>query len=89
MITFVISPFKALILVITIIILQEVENKFIYPKIVGNRVGLDGIWVLVGVVCGGELGGLLGIILGVPVIAVLAKLLTDRMDEKEVPTSRM
>lgn len=89
MITFVISPFKALILVITIIILQEVENKLIYPKIVGGRVGLDGIWVLVGVVCGGELGGLLGIILGVPVIAVLAKLLTDRMEKKEEPPSRM
>ena len=82
-ITFVISPFKALILVITIVVLQEIENKLIYPKIVGNRVGLDGIWVLVGVVCGADLGGLIGIILGVPVIAVLARLITDRMRKKE------
>ena len=82
-ITFVISPFKALILVITIVILQEVENKLIYPKIVGNRVGLDGIWVLIGVICGAKIGGLIGIILGVPVIAVIARLLGDRMKKRE------
>ena len=81
-ITFVISPFKALILVIAIVILQEVENKLIYPKIVGNRVGIDGIWVLIGVVCGGELGGLLGIVFGVPCVAVLARLIGDRIREK-------
>ncbi|MGI5874341.1 MAG: AI-2E family transporter [Bacillota bacterium] len=82
-ITFVISPFKAMILVITIVILQEVENKLIYPKIVGNRVGLDGIWVLIGVICGAKIGGLIGIILGVPVIAVIARLLGDRMKKRE------
>lgn len=82
LITFVISPLKALILIITIIILQEVENKLIYPKIVGKRVGIDGIWVLVGVVCGGELFGLIGIILGVPALAVAARLLSDKMKKK-------
>ncbi|MBQ1252625.1 MAG: AI-2E family transporter [Firmicutes bacterium] len=82
-ITFVISPVKALILVITIIILQEVENKLIYPRIVGGRVGLDGIWVLIGVLCGGKLGGLLGILLGVPVVAVLGRLISDRLNRED------
>ncbi|MBR5329549.1 MAG: AI-2E family transporter [Firmicutes bacterium] len=82
-ITFVISPIKALILVITIIILQEVENKLIYPRIVGGRVGLDGIWVLIGVLCGGKLGGLLGILLGVPVVAVLGRLIGDKLNKHE------
>ena len=82
-ITFVISPFKAVILVITIVILQEEENTLIYPKIVGGRVGLDGIWVLVGVLCGGNLGGLLGIILGVPIVAVLGRLIVDKMNDIE------
>ena len=82
-ITFVISPLKALILIVTIIILQEVENKLIYPKIVGNRVGLDGIWVLIGVVCGGELFGLIGIILGVPAIAVASRLIHEKMRKKQ------
>lgn len=84
LITFVISPFKALILIITIIILQEVENKLIYPKIVGNRVGIDGIWVLVGVICGGELFGLIGIIIGVPTLAVASRLLHEKMASKNV-----
>lgn len=88
-ITFVISPWKALILVITIIVLQEIENKLIYPKIVGGRVGLDGIWVLAGVVCGGELGGLLGIILGVPILAVVGKLLSEKMAKIETDTESL
>ncbi len=79
LITFVISPFKALILSITIIILQEVENKLIYPKIVGNRVGIDGIWVLIGVICGGKLFGLIGIIIGVPTLAVASRLIHEKM----------
>lgn len=85
-ITFVISPIKALILVITIIILQEVENKLIYPRIVGGRVGLDGIWVLIGVLCGGKLGGLLGILLGVPIVAVLGRLISDKLKKHESTT---
>lgn len=83
LITFVISPVKALILIVTIVILQEVENKLIYPKIVGNRVGIDGIWVLVGVICGGELFGLIGIMIGVPTLAVISRLLHEKMVKKE------
>ena len=78
---------KALILVITIIILQEIENKLIYPRIVGGRVGLDGIWVLIGVLCGGKLGGLLGILLGVPVVAVLGRLISDRINRDKKSTA--
>lgn len=81
-ITLVISPVKALILVITIIVLQEIENKLIYPRIVGGRIGLDGIWVLFGVVCGGELFGLAGIILGVPVVGVGARVLGDAVKNR-------
>ncbi len=83
LITFVISPVKALILIITIIILQEIENKLIYPKIVGNRVGIDGIWVLVGVICGGKLFGLIGILIGVPALAVASRLLHEKMAHKK------
>lgn len=89
LITFVISPFKALILIITIIILQEVENKLIYPKIVGNRVGIDGIWVLVGVVCGASLFGLIGIVIGVPTLAVAARLIHERMRKKECKAEKI
>lgn len=88
-ITFVISPFKALILIITIIILQEVENKLIYPKIVGNRVGIDGIWVLVGVVVGAELFGLIGIIIGVPALAVASRLIHEKMRKKKCDAEKI
>ena len=60
------SPLKALLFLIFVLILQAIDNNFIYPKIVGKSVGLPGILVLLAVIIGGNLGGILGILLGVP-----------------------
>lgn len=83
----VISPIKAVILVIIIILLQEFESKIIYPRIVGGRVGLDGLWVLMAVLVGGNIGGLLGIILGVPICAVGGKIIGENIKKRlgEIP----
>lgn len=78
----VISPVKAVILVVVIILLQEFESKVIYPHIVGGRVGLDGLWVLMAVVVGGGLFGLIGIIFAVPTFAVLGKILGNDMEKR-------
>ncbi|MEG1497599.1 MAG: AI-2E family transporter, partial [Clostridiales bacterium] len=78
----VISPIKAVILVITIIVLQQLESNLIYPRIVGGRVGLDGLWVLMAVLVGGNLAGLMGIILGVPIFAVLGKIIGTDMEKR-------
>ena len=48
------------------VILQQIENNFIYPRIVGRRTGLPGIWVLASVTVGGGLFGIIGMILSVP-----------------------
>ncbi|MDO4542211.1 MAG: AI-2E family transporter, partial [Bacillota bacterium] len=78
----VISPVKAIILVAVIILLQEFESKVIYPRIVGGRVGLDGLWVLMAVVVGGGLFGLIGIIFAVPTFAVIGKILGNNMEKR-------
>ena len=57
------SPIKALLFLIFVLILQAIDNNFIYPKIVGKSVGLPGIIVLVAVIVGGNFGGILGILL--------------------------
>ncbi len=51
-------------------IVQSVEGYYLTPKLLGSRLNLHPMWVLVGLVIGGNLFGLLGIILAVPVIAV-------------------
>ena len=66
-----ISPIKALIFLIFLLILQQIEGNVIYPRVVGTTIGLPGIWVLAAVTIGGGLLGLVGILFSVPVASVI------------------
>lgn len=77
---FTVSPIEALIFLIFIVVLQQVEGNLIYPKVVGNSLGLPGIWVLAAVTVGGGLMGVLGMLLGVPLAATLYKLLREKVN---------
>ena len=73
-IQFAVSPINALIYLIFVIVVQQLEGDLIYPRVVGDSIGLPGMWVLAAVtVCGG-LFGISGILLGVPVFATIYKL---------------
>jgi predicted PurR-regulated permease PerM len=72
-----ISPIKALWFLVFLIIIQQIENNFIYPKVVGNKIGLPAIWVLLAIVVGGGLFGVVGILLGVPVCSIIYTLLRE------------
>lgn len=72
---FMVSPIKALIFVIFILILQQFEGNLIYPKVVGKSVGLPGIWVFVAVTIGASLAGILGMLISVPVASILYSVL--------------
>ena len=65
------QPQKTLWFILFIVVLQLLEGNVIYPRVVGNSIGLDGLWVLFAIVVGGSLFGLIGILLGIPVFAVL------------------
>lgn len=69
-----VSPLKALIFIILIVIIQLVEGNLIYPKIMGSSLGLPGIWVLAAVTIGGSTFGILGMLIGVPVFATIYKI---------------
>lgn len=68
-----VSPVKALIFLIYLAILQQVEGNLIYPRVVGGSIGLPGIWVLAAVTVGGGLFGIPGMLIGVPLSATLYK----------------
>ncbi len=82
------QPIKALIFLIFILVLQQIESNVIYPKIMGKQVGLPGIWVLAAVTIGGGLFGVMGIILSVPICSVLYTLfqrwIVRRLEEKNI-----
>lgn len=76
------SPIKAVIFVIFLLILQQIEGNVIYPKVVGSSVGLPGIWVLVAITIGGSLWGLVGILLSVPLFSVIYAILGENVNSK-------
>ena len=73
-IQFAVSPINALIYLIFVIVVQQLEGDLIYPRVVGDSIGLPGMWVLAAVTVGGGLFGISGILLGVPVFATIYKL---------------
>lgn len=79
---FIISPSKALIFIVFLTILQQIEGNIIYPRVVGTSIGLPGIWVLGAVTVGGGLFGLGGILFSVPVVSILYTLLRDDVNSR-------
>ena len=83
LIIFMESPLKALLFLIFVLILQAIDNNFIYPKIVGKSVGLPGMLVLISVIVGGNIGGILGVLLGVPTASAIYALVVDWLETRK------
>lgn len=79
---FMVSPIKSIIFIVFVLIIQQLENNLIYPKVVGKSVGLPGMWVLLSVTVGGSIGGLIGLIVATPLCSVLYALVSQTVNEK-------
>lgn len=76
------TPIMAVYFVIMFLILQQIEGNLIYPKVVGNSVGLPAIWVLVAVSVGGSLFGVVGMLVFIPITSTLYTLLKEDVNER-------
>lgn len=72
-----VSPMKAIIFLVYIVILQQLEGNLIYPRVVGSSMGLPAIWVLAAVTIGGGVMGIAGMLIGVPLAATIYRLLRE------------
>jgi predicted PurR-regulated permease PerM len=79
-----VSPIKALGFLVFIVVLQQLEGNLIYPKVVGNSIGLPGIWVLAAVTIGGGILGITGMLLGVPVAAAVYRIVKDDLNGRSL-----
>lgn len=68
---------KAVVFIIAVTLLQQFEGNVIYPKVVGNRVGLPSIWVMFSVAIAGSLFGILGMLFAVPTMTFAYTSLRD------------
>ncbi len=76
------SPMQALIFVILFLVIQQLEGNLIYPKVVGNSVGLPSLWVLMAVSVGGSLFGIAGMLAFIPLVSTLYALIRENVNAR-------
>lgn len=81
---FTIDPIKAVVFVIFLLILQQVEGNIIYPRVMGSRVNLPGIWILVAVTIAGGIAGPAGMLLSVPISSTIYVLVREATQKREL-----
>ncbi|MFV8764506.1 AI-2E family transporter [Aerococcus urinaeequi] len=69
------NPTYALIYLIFVLFVQQLEGDLIYPRVVGDSIGLPSMWVLFAVTVGGGLMGIPGMLIGVPFLASIYKII--------------
>lgn len=76
------SAVDALWFVVLSIVVQQCENNFIYPRVVGTSVGLSGMWVLVAIAIGGKISGVVGMFLMIPLTSVIYVLIREAVSSR-------
>lgn len=92
-----VSPMQALWFIIFFIVLQQIEGNLIYPRVVGNSVGLPSVWVLFAATVGANMMGLVGLLINIPLCSVIYTLLGEvvfkrlkkRMRTKKLPAEKL
>lgn len=76
-----IDPFKGLMLVIFLVVLQQFSGSVVYPRVVGSTIGLPGLLVMAAIIIGQGLMGMFGILIAVPLCAVCYTLLKQKLED--------
>lgn len=87
-IIFAVSPTQALIFLIFIIVLQQLDNRITYPIVVGKAIDLPSVWVFVAVIVGGGVSGILGMMFTVPLFSAFYRIIRDRAALRETHVAK-
>ena len=89
-IIFIESPIKALIFLVLVVVIQQIDGNIIAPKILGNSTGLSSLGVIVSIIIMSKYMGLIGMVLGVPIFSVIVTIvkefLEDKLKSRNLPT---
>lgn len=83
------SPIQALTFLIMFLIVQQIDNRLIYPHIVGSAIGIPSILIFVAIIIGGEFNGIVGMFLGIPFTAVIYRLVELDMKKRKEKQKQM
>lgn len=76
------SPSKAIIFLVIIFIIQQIDGNIIGPKILGNTIGISAFWILFAILIAGKVLGLIGMVIGVPVFAVVYTIVKENVERR-------
>ena len=77
-----VSPLAAVGVLGCYVVMQQLENHIIIPKVMGKSIGLNPLVVMVVILIGARLAGIAGILLAVPVATAVSIFLSDLFDKK-------
>ena len=84
------DPWKVIILVIMMLVVQQIDGNLVAPKIIGQKIGLEAIWVIFAILLGGSFFGIIGMLLAVPFFSVFylffRNFISDRLEKKQLST---
>lgn len=82
------DPLQAILFIIVFQVIQQLEENFIYPRIVGKSVGLSAMWTLLAISVGGSLYGIVGMLIGLPIASIVYALMKSdvnkRLNQKKI-----
>ena len=81
---FTVSPIQALLFLVFIVVLQQLEGNIVYPRVVGSQLGLPALWVLAAITVGGNVMGIGGMLLAVPLTTAIYRLVRENMRKREL-----
>ena len=76
------NPMQAVLFVVIFLVIQQIEGNLIYPHVVGNSVGLSGMWVLMAITVGGKLFGIVGMFMMIPLVSVFYTIVQEKTHKK-------
>lgn len=83
------SPLLALLTVALYLLIQQLENNIVVPKVMQQTIGLHPIIILVSLLVGARLGGIIGMIIAVPLTAIIAIFLHDLFEERRAKANQL
>jgi predicted PurR-regulated permease PerM len=75
-----VEPWKAVILLVFVLVYQQVESNFFQPMVYSKAVQLNGLVILIALLVGGQLLGIPGALLAIPVAEIIRILITEIRD---------
>lgn len=83
------APWKFLVVIIVFVVIQQIENQILVPRIMRRAVGVNPVIVIVALLIGAKLGGLIGMLLAVPLVTIIGIFMEDFLQSRRAEQNRL